>query len=169
MLSKDLINEINEQIKYEFFSSHLYLAMAAYSAENDLPGFENWFLVQAEEERFHAMKFYNFLNEKGERVIIKGFETPENHYNSLKEVFEKSLEHEKFVTSRIYKLMDIAQGEREYSTISMLNWFIDEQVEEESSFGYILAQLKRMGENSDGIYRLDQELSQRVFTPPTEK
>ena len=169
MLSEKLIEEINLQIKYEFFSAHLYLSMASFCADNDLPGFENWFTIQAEEERFHAMKFYNYLTSKGAKTVITGFEDPKADFKDILDCFSFGLEHEKFVTSRIYHLMDIAQDEREYATISMLNWFIDEQVEEEESFNNIIAQLKFMGVSSDIVYRLDRELAVRVFTPPAVK
>ncbi|MFZ7120574.1 MAG: ferritin [Eubacteriaceae bacterium] len=168
MLSEKLIYELNEQIKYEFFSAHLYLSMASYCAINDFTGFENWFLVQAEEERFHAMKFYDFLNNKGAKVVIKGFDDPKIEFDNIQDIFNYGLKHEKFVTSRIYSLMDIAQEEKEYSTINILNWFIDEQVEEEQSFNNIIGQLKYIDNNKDVLYRLDRELATRVFTPPTE-
>ncbi|NTW70880.1 MAG: ferritin [Eubacteriaceae bacterium] len=166
MLSKKLIDEINEQIKYEFFSAHLYLSMASFAANNDLPGFENWFIVQADEERFHAMKFYHFLNSRAEKAVLKGFDDPKENYDDIIDAFAYSLEHEKFVSSRIYHLMDIAQEEKEYATISLLNWFVDEQVEEEDNFGRILSQLKKISGNEDGLFRLDRELATRVFVPP---
>lgn len=166
MLSEKLVKELNEQIKYEFFSAHLYLSMAAYCSNNDLPGFESWFLAQGDEERFHAMKFYNYLNTKGAEVIITGFDNPKSDFKDIIEIFDYALKHEKFVTSRIYSLMDIAQEEKEYATINILNWFIDEQVEEEDSFKAIISQLKYKDSSPDIIYRLDRELSARVFTPP---
>ncbi|MCT4597335.1 MAG: ferritin [Vallitalea sp.] len=167
MLSKKLLEEINEQIKYEFYSSHLYLAMASYCYSIDLDGFANFFMVQAEEEKFHAMKFFNFVNEMDETVEIKGLDTPENNYDGIIDIYEKTLEHEKFVTSRIYKLMDIAMEEREHATISFLKWFIDEQVEEESTVKGILQKLKRANGDVSLIYSLDTEMGKRVFTPPT--
>lgn len=167
MLSKKLLDEINEQIKYEFYSSHLYLAMASYCYSIDLDGFANFFMVQAEEEKFHAMKFFNFVNEMDETVEIKGIDTPENDYEGILDIYEKTLSHEKFVTSRIYKLMDIAMEEREHATISFLKWFIDEQVEEEATVKGILQKLKRANGDVSLIYSIDTEMSKRVFTPPT--
>ncbi|WP_366922389.1 ferritin [Metallumcola ferriviriculae] len=166
MFSGKLLNELNEQIKWEFYSAQYYLAMAAYCASEDLRGFENFFLVQAEEERFHAMKFYNFINEMGGRAIMKGFEDPNNEFSTVTEVFQAALKHEQFVTQRIYKLMDLATEEREHATISVLKWFIDEQVEEESTMNGIVKKLQRFGEDGSGIMMLDNELSQRAFTPP---
>lgn len=166
MLSERLLNELNKQIKYELYSAHYYLAMAAYCADQDLDGFANFFMVQAEEEKFHAMKFFNFINEMDGRVTMLSLEEPKNDYESVVDVFKSALEHEKFVTGRIYKLMDIATEEKEHATISLLKWFVDEQVEEENSMKAILKKLERLGDNSHGIFMLDQELSQRTFTPP---
>ncbi|KGG79494.1 ferritin [Caloranaerobacter azorensis] len=168
MLSEKLLKELNEQVKYELYSAHYYLAMAAYCAEQDLDGFANFFKVQAEEEKFHAMKFFDFINEMDGRVTIQALEEPKNNYESLVDVFKSALEHEKFVTRRIYKLMDIATEEKEHATISLLKWFVDEQIEEENSMKAILKKLERLGDNSHGIYMLDEELAQRTFTPPVE-
>jgi ferritin len=142
--------------------------MAAYFKDEDLDGFANFFLVQAEEERFHAMKFFNFIDEMGEKVEVRAFKQPKTEFDSIEDVYKLALEHEQFVTKRIYKLMDLAQGESEYATISFLKWFIDEQVEEEDTMETILKKVQRFGENSQGIYMLDEELAQRTFAPPTE-
>lgn len=166
MLSDRLLAELNEQIMHEFFSAQYYIAMAGYCADQDLNGFENFFLAQEQEERFHAMKIYNFINERSARVDIKGFEDPKNDFESIEEVFEEALGHEKFVTSRFYKMMDIAIEEKEHITISFLKWFLDEQVEEEDMMSSILAKVRRFGEHGAGIMMLDKELAQRVFTPP---
>ncbi|MGE4282534.1 MAG: ferritin [Clostridia bacterium] len=166
MLSERLLQEINKQIKYEFESAHLYMAMAAYCDAEDLPGFANFYKVQADEERFHAMKFYNFLDDMDARVFLYGLDEPNNNYTSVLEAFQKSLEHEKFVTKRIYTLMDIATEEKEHATISLLKWFIDEQVEEESMFNANIKKLQRVKDNPAALYMLDDELAQRVFTPP---
>ena len=130
MLSEKLLKELNEQIKYEQFSANYYLAMAAYCAAEEFNGFANFFIVQAQEEQFHAMKFFHFINELGGRAVISALDEPKRDYQSLEEVFALTLEHEKFVTKRIYTLMDLATEEREHATISFLKWFIDEQVEE---------------------------------------
>jgi ferritin len=166
MISENLINELNEQIKFEIFSANLYLAMSAYCADEDLDGFANFFRVQAEEENFHAMKFFDYIIERGERVTIKAIDEPENKYSSVLDAFKKAYAHEQFVTKRIYKLMDLATGEREHATISFLKWFVDEQVEEESTFNTIIKKLERMEENKSALYMLDTELAQRTFTPP---
>ncbi len=167
MLSDKLQSELNEQIKYEFFSANYYLAMAAYCAAEGFNGFANFFIVQAEEERFHAMKFFNFINEMDGRALMKAMEEPKNEYSSLEEIFTLAFKHEKFVTGRIYSLMDLAIEEKEHATISFLRWFVDEQVEEEASMSDLLNKVKRLGEKGEGIYMLDKELSQRTFTAPS--
>ncbi|MFZ5969602.1 MAG: ferritin [Bacillota bacterium] len=166
MLSERLLSELNKQVQFEFASANLYLAMAAYCASEDFPGFANFFRVQAEEERFHAMKFFDYIIERDGRVAIGGIEAPDNNYSSLLDVFKKGFEHEKTVTKRIYLLSDIAMDEREHATMSLLKWFIDEQVEEESTFNGIIKKLERMGDNPNALFMLDAELAQRVFTPP---
>ncbi|AKL94226.1 ferritin [Clostridium aceticum] len=166
MISENLAKEFNLQVKYEFASANYYLAMAAYCKDLDLDGFANFFIVQAEEERFHAMKFFNFISELGGRTLVYGFEDPKNDFASVLEVFTDALKHEEFVTSRINHLMDLAVQEKNYACVSFLNWFIDEQVEEEATMTGIINKLKRIGENDHAIYMLDSELAQRTFTPP---
>jgi ferritin len=165
MISEKLLQGLNKQMNYEFYSAHAYLAMAAYCSDENLDGFANFFLVQAEEERFHAMKFYNFINDMGERVILEGFDTPSNTFTSALDVFEKGLKHEKEVTRRIYELADIALDEREHATMTFLKWFIEEQVEEEALFDGLIQKLKRIDEDSNAFFMLDSELEKRSFTP----
>lgn len=164
MLSKNLESAINEQLNFEIYSAHIYLAMSAYCSDLGLSGFENWFQIQYQEELAHAKKFMKFINEKGGRVRIKGFEDPQNDYESLLDVFETSLRHEQEVTKRIYNLMDIAIDEREHATKSFLQWFIDEQVEEEDSFTDLINKINLV--KDAGLYLLDQELATRVFVDP---
>jgi ferritin len=166
MISERLFNELNKQINFEFYSAHLYLAMAAYCAAEDFDGFSNFFKVQAEEERFHAMKFYNYVNEMNGRVTLEGMHEPRNDFKSLLDVFKVAYAHEKVVTSKVYNLTDIATEEREHATISLLKWFIDEQVEEEANFNGIIRKLERINNDPTSIYMLDTELGARVFVPP---
>lgn len=165
MLSEKLHAAINEQLNFEFYSAHAYLAMAAYCSSQSYDGFANFFLVQAEEERFHAMKFYNFLNDLGYRATIEGFHNPKNDFHSILEAFETALTHEKEVTRRIYNLSDIALDEREHATMAFLKWFIDEQVEEESTFDTLIQKIKRIENDSNAIFMLDSELATRTFVP----
>lgn len=166
MISERLFDELNKQLNYEFFSSHQYLEMSTFFEDQDLPGFANFFRVQGEEERFHAMKFYNYINQRNGRIRIEGFKLEQPEYPSILDAFKEGLKHEQEVTRRIYNLSDIAIEEREHGTISFLKWFIDEQVEEEDSFNAIIKKLERIGNDSSAIYMLDAELGQRVFTPP---
>jgi ferritin len=166
MLSEKLLNELNKQIKYELESAHYYVAMEAYFDSNDLPGFANFFKVQAEEERFHAQKFYDFVYEMDADVEITPLELVGKDFESHVDVFKKALDHEKFVTSRIYELMEIAEEEKEYATQSMLKWFIDEQVEEENSMKDMIIKLERVKDSGNGLYMLDKELAGRTFTAP---
>ncbi|SFP98953.1 ferritin [Psychrobacillus psychrotolerans] len=165
MLSEKLHKSLNAQMNYEFYSAHAYLAMAAYCTDESYDGFANFFLVQAEEERFHAMKFYNYLSDMGYRATIEGFSNPGNDLVSVLETFEKALQHEKEVTRRIYELSDIAFEEREHATMAFLKWFIDEQVQEEATFDTLIAKISRIKNDSNAIFMLDAELANRTFTP----
>ncbi|MFA9556792.1 ferritin [Evansella sp. AB-rgal1] len=165
MLTKELVKGLNDQMNYEFFSAHAYLATAAYCSSESLDGFANFFLAQAEEERFHAMKFYNFINDMGEKAVVAGMPSPNNDFDSVLDAFEKSFKHEKEVTKRIYKLADMALDEREHATMTFLKWFIEEQVEEEASFDNIIQKLKRIENDSNAFYMLESELGKRTFSP----
>lgn len=166
MISDKLLNALNDQMNFEFESANVYMSMAAFCASESLDGFANFYLVQAEEERFHAMKFFRFLNDVGHRVTIKGMEMPNNDYASVLDSFEKGLAHEKEVTKRIYALADLALNEREHATMAFLNWFIEEQVEEEASFDNIIQKLKRIDKDSNAFFMLDDEFSSRTFSAP---
>ncbi|WP_066172180.1 ferritin [Bacillus marinisedimentorum] len=165
MLSDKLLDALNEQMNYEFHSANLYMAMAAYLKAENLDGFANFFLVQAEEERFHAMKFFNFINDLGKKAVITGHGDPNNEFSSVLEVFEAGYAHEQEVTKRIYDLSDMGWDEREHATINFLKWFIDEQVEEEATFDTIIQKLKRIEGDSNAFYMLDEELGKRSFSP----
>ena len=166
MFSKDLLDAMNEQMKNEFFSGYLYLAMAGYFEAEDLPGIASWMRVQALEELTHGEKFFYFICEAGGRTDLRGFNAPKNDYKSPLDCFEYSLKHENFVTDSINKLMDLARGDNNHAAQIFLQWFVTEQVEEEASFGLILKKLQRIGDDGNGLLRLDEELGQRVFVPP---
>jgi len=165
MLSQALLDKLNDQMNYEFYSSQVYLAMAAYCSAESFDGFANFFIVQAEEEKFHAMKIFHFINTLGKRAVVSGMSDPSNEYGSLLDAFEQAYEHEQTVTRRIYDLSDIAWNEREHATINFLKWFIDEQVEEEATFDSIIQKLRRIDKDSNAFYMLDAELAKRTFTP----
>lgn len=166
MLSNTLLEKINEQINFEFYSAYTYLAMSAYAESVDLSGFANFFKVQAEEEMFHAMKLYNYVFQKNGFVELDAISKPNNQFEDIIDAFEKGYEHEQIVTRRIYELADLASDEKEHSTMSLLRWFIDEQVEEENNFNALLKKVKRCKDNPAALYMMDDDLATRVFTPP---
>ncbi|WP_206098580.1 ferritin [Paenibacillus montanisoli] len=167
MINETLSQALNDQLNFEFYSAHVYLAIAAYCSGESLDGFANFFIVQAEEERFHAMKIYKYLNDRGQRVKLVGMSTPNNEYSSIQDAFQQAYQHEQEVTKRIYHLSDLALNDREHATIQFLKWFIDEQVEEESMFDSIINKLKRIDQDSNAFFMLDNEFAQRTFVPPT--
>lgn len=166
MFSKKLQDAFNEQMKNEFFSGYLYLAIAGYFQAEDLPGIANWMRIQAMEELTHGEKFFNFIAETGARTDIRGFESPQNEFKSPADAFKFSLKHENFVTDSINKLMDLAKQEGNHAAQIFLQWFVTEQVEEEANFGLIVRKLERIGNDGNGLLRLDDELGARVFVPP---
>ena len=161
MLSQKLENALNTQFNYEIESANIYLAMAGYTSHLGLDGFTNWFMAQYEEELFHAKKIMKFINDKGGRIDVRGFSAPKNNFSSLLDVFEETLRHETVVTKKFYDIMDIALDEKEHSTKSFLQWFIDEQVEEEASVGDMINKIKLV--KDAGLYLLDQEAAKRTF------
>lgn len=167
MLSEKLLNALNEQVNFEFYSSYTYLAMAGYCESIDLSGFANFFRVQAKEELDHAMKIYDYVYQKNGTVLLEQVDKPKSDYDGIIDVFEKGYAHEQLVTKKIYELTDIAYEEREHSTISLLKWFIDEQVEEENSFNSLVKRVRRIEDNPAGLYLMDDELAARVYTPNT--
>lgn len=165
MLTAKMETALNDQVKWELYSSYLYLSMSAYFADTGLPGFSNWMRIQAQEELSHAMKFYDYVLERGGRVELKAIDAPENQWKNTQDVIEETLKHEQFVTKRINELVDTAIEERDHATNIFLQWFVTEQVEEEDSVNEVLAKLKLVG-NEGGLFMLDKELGARVFTPP---
>ncbi|GAB6167919.1 ferritin [Clostridium carnis] len=167
MISENLLSHLNDQVNFEFYSSYTYLAMAGYAESVDLSGFANFFRVQAKEELFHAMKLYDYIFQKNGTVTLEQINKPTGNYDSIIDVFQKGYEHEQLVTRKIYELADIAHDEKEHATMSLLKWFIDEQVEEENNFHSLLKKVRRSEGNPAAIYMLDEELASRVYTPPT--
>ncbi len=166
MLKQRIADVINAQINAEFYSAYLYLSMSAYFQSKGLPGFANWMRVQFEEEQFHALRFYDYVNERGGRVLLTTFETPKHDWNSIVEAFEDVLKHELHVTDLINNLVDVAIEEKDHASNSFFKWFVDEQVEEEANVEQILSQLRLIDGKGDGILLLDRELATRVFVPP---
>ena len=167
MLNKKLEKELNKQLNAELDAAYLYLSMSAYLASNNLSGFSNWMKVQFEEEQFHALKLYNYIIERGGNVILTAIDTPKNKWKDIVDVYKDVLAHEEKITSSINNLVDIAMQEKDHATVNMLQWYVAEQVEEEAGVSEILDQLKLIGGKGTGMFMLDREMKQRIFTPPT--
>jgi len=165
MVSKELENAINKQINAEFWSAYLYLSMSTWFAHEGLPGFANWFKVQFQEEQDHALKFMDYLIAKGNKVELKPIEKVDTTWSSVLKAFEDTLEHERVVTSLINNLVSVSRKENDYATENMLQWFVNEQVEEEETAQAMIDSLKLIGSNGFGIYTMDKELAQRSYTP----
>jgi ferritin len=158
---------LNEQVKYELYSSYLYMSMAMYFHGLSLKGFANWMEVQAKEEQAHAEKFMHYINDAGGRVVLQAIDQPPADFKSPQQVFEETLKHERFVTGRINGLIALAREENDNAAYAMLQWFITEQVEEEATADEFVNQLKIIGDNGHGLLMLDREMISRVFVPPT--
>lgn len=166
MVSKKMQDALNGQMNAELYSAYLYLAMAAYYEDSDLPGFANWMRVQAQEEMTHAMKFYDYLVQRGARVVLDAIEKPPFEWDSPLDVSENVLAHEKKVTGLINDLVNLAMEEKDHATNNFLQYFVAEQVEEEESVGSVLQKVKLASDSSSGLLMVDSELAQRVFNPP---
>ncbi|MEP7145746.1 MAG: ferritin [bacterium] len=165
MLTQKLQDALNEQINKEFFAEYLYLSMSAYLESIEMEGFANYFNIQAQEEHFHAMKMFNFVHDKGGRVILKSLNEPKSEFTSVLDVIEESLAQEKFVTRSINDLMDIAIKENDHSVKSFLEWYVDEQVEEESTISKLLAKLRLINGEGLGLLTLDSQMGMREYQP----
>lgn len=169
MIGKKMQDAFNEQINAELYSAYLYLSMVAYFESVKLPGFATWMRVQTQEEVMHAMKIYDYVNERGGRVILKSIGEPQTEWESPLAAFEAAYEHEQKVTGLINGLVNLAIEEKDHAANMFLQWFVNEQVEEEGSADTIVQKLKLMADAPGGMYMLDNEMGQRVFTPPVTK
>ncbi len=173
MIDEEMEEAINDQINAELYSSYLYLSMAADFGDKGLDGFETWMHSQAMEEVNHAMKLYNYVESRGGRVVLKEIEKPQVEWESPKDIFEDAYEHEQYVTKRINELADMADEKNDRATLQMLQWFVDEQVEEEESAEEILDKLDMVGDSGRGLLMLDKEMGQRpmksVMPTPEEE
>jgi ferritin len=169
MIGKKMEEALNEQINAEFYSAYIYLAMAAYFEGQNLQGCAAWMRTQVQEESAHAMKFYDFVNERGGRVVLKAVQQPPKEWKSPLDAFEAAYEHEQYITDRINKLVDLAITEKDHATNSFLQWFVNEQVEEETSVDTVVQNLKMAEKAPGAMFMIDRELGQRTFTPPTEE
>ena len=161
MLSKIMQDAINEQINQEMYSSYLYLAMATHFINQNLPGFANWMNVQSREEWSHAMKFYSYIFDRGGNVALKAIAQPPTKFKSPLDVFKQVLEHEQKITKLINKLYDLSIKEKDYPSQVMLQWFINEQVEEEKNDTEIINQLEMVGDSPAMLMMMDRRLAER--------
>lgn len=169
MLNEKVEKAINAQINEELFSSYLYLSMSAYCAEIGLAGFANWMKIQVQEELNHAQFLFNHLIERGGRVILERIEQPQFEWNNIIDVFEDTLKHEKHISAKINELVSLALEEKDHATVSFLGWFVDEQVEEESTADDLLSKLKLTKAEGSALFFLDQEAAKRVYVAPVVK
>lgn len=168
MLSKKIEQAFNEQINAELYSAYLYLSMAAYFENESLSGLANWMRVQFKEEQFHAMEFFDHINERGGRVTLEAIDKPPGEWGSAQDVFAAVLAHEEKVTGLINKLVDLAASEKDHAAGSFLKWFVDEQVEEEKNASDILGKLQLIKDSPHGVFMLDRELAGRVYKEPAQ-
>ncbi|MDD3238269.1 MAG: ferritin [Candidatus Gastranaerophilales bacterium] len=166
MINEKLEKAINEQINAEYYSEYLYLAMKGFFKELNLPGFVNWFDVQVQEEHAHATGMYDYLYERGGKVDLLKIDAPKVEGNCPLTIFEHVLRHEELVTSKINALVDVAEEVKDRAALSLLDWYVKEQVEEEANVTNVLRTLRFIGDDKKALLMLDKDLGARVFNPP---
>ena len=162
MISEPMQQALSTQLNHEFGSSYLYLAMSAYCSNADFNGAATWFRLQHEEEQFHATKVYDYMIDQGVNVSLAAIPAPSHTYSSLLDVFEASLAHEQEMTVRLNDLSDQALAEKDHATYNLLQWFVNEQVEEEATASAIIAKLRLVGSDGYGLLMVDNELGERA-------
>ncbi|TXF76326.1 ferritin [Chryseobacterium sp.] len=167
MISQNITRLINEQITKEQYAAQLYLSMSAWFCAKDLDGIANYFRIQSKEELMHADKMFDYLKDVGEQIILGEIAKPPYEFTNAVEIFEKALEHEKIVTKSIFNIVKNANDEGDFATVSFLQWFINEQVEEEANASQLVSKIKMVCDNPSALYLFDQELATRVFNPQT--
>ena len=164
-MNKKIQNAINKQIQEELYSSYLYLAMAAYAKREGYDGLGNWFEVQSKEENDHAMGFYNYILDNDGEVQLGQIDEPPKNFNDPLSLFQEGLKHEQHITSTIHQLYELGLQEKDYTFVSFVKWYLDEQLEEEATARKYIDKAKLIGADKGGMYMLDQELAQRSYTP----
>ncbi len=160
-LSSRVQRAMNEQMRREFSAYYLYLGMAAWFGRRNYTGFSRWMRMQAEEEAKHAMKFFQFIEDRGGEIVLEAIEKPKADWKTVLAVFEAARQHEAKVSDGIHRLYELAQNEKDYASLAMLQWFITEQVEEEKTSSEIVETLRIIGDNSSGLLMYDRELGRR--------
>ena len=167
MLDQKVADLLNQQVNKEFYSAYLYLDFSLYYEEIGLDGFSNWFLIQAQEERDHAMLFLQYLQNNGCKVALDTIQKPDKVLQDKLEVLEFSLEHERYVTSLIHAIYDAAQSVKDFRTMQFLDWFVKEQGEEEKNAEDNIKKMKLFGDDAKGLYMLNSEMAARTYTAPS--
>ncbi|MBR3796373.1 MAG: ferritin [Clostridia bacterium] len=166
-MNSKIANLLNEQINKEFYSAYLYLDMANYYGEQHLDGYANYYMIQAQEERDHALLFMKYMQNNGLKVTLEAIGKPDKTFDSILSPLEIAAEHERYVTALINAIYREAHVDGDYRTMKFLDWFVDEQMEEEESADKMIAQYKLFGQDPRGLYLLNQEYAGRVYTAPS--
>ena len=167
MLSKKVVELLNDQVNKEFYSAYLYLDMSNYYKNEGLDGFANWYKIQAQEERDHAVLFIEYLQQNGEAVVLEAIGKPDKEFSKFTDPLEAGAEHERFVTALIHNIYAAAYDEKDFRTMQFLDWFVKEQAEEEENADDLIRKFELFGGDSKGLYMLDNELAARVYSAPS--
>ncbi len=169
MINEKIRKAFNEQIQHELYSAYLYLSMVSYMHDTGLDGMAEWLRCQTLEEQVHAMKFFDHIVERGGKVDLLAIKKPPLKWKSPLEAFEAAYAHEQFITGKINDLLKLANREKDFASYSLLQWFVDEQVEEEASASKVAQELAMIGKSGNGLLMIDRELGRRTFTMPVNK
>lgn len=167
MLDKKVVELLNQQINKEFYSAYLYLDFSNYCIDQGLDGFGNWYKVQTQEERDHALLFIQYLQNNGEQVVLEAIDKPDIQLSDVKTVLEEGLKHEQYVTSLIHNIYDAAYSVKDFRTMQFLDWFVKEQGEEETNAENLVKKYQLFGGDPKSLYMLDNELGARVYSAPS--
>ena len=167
MLNAKVVELLNQQINKEFYSAYLYLDFSCYFDDQELNGFSNWYMIQAQEERDHAMLFLQYLQNNGEKITLEAIGKPDVALTDNLTVLEAGLKHERYVTSLIHDIYEAAYDVRDFRTMQFLDWFVKEQGEEEKTADGLVKKFQLYGGDPKSLYMLDQEMAARVYTAPS--
>ena len=167
MLDPKVVSLLNQQVNKEFYSAYLYLDFSNYYYDQELNGFGNWYMIQAQEERDHAMLFLKYLQNNGEKVVLEAIAKPGVELRGNKEVLEEGLKHERYVTSLIHDIYEAAYNVRDFRTMQFLDWFVKEQGEEEKTADGLIKKYELYGDDPRSLYMLDSEMAARVYAAPS--
>ena len=167
MLSNKVKELLNQQVNKEFYSAYLYLDMSAFFKDEGLDGYANWYKIQAQEERDHAMLFVDYLQQQGERVVFEAIDKPDKEFKKFIDPLEAGAEHERYVTSLINDIYAAAYDDKDFRTMQFLDWFVKEQAEEEDNADDMVKKFQLFGDDSRSLYELDKEYASRTYSAPS--